>query len=205
MIVFSYFTLDGPTEGFYKEKGSKFLSFAYPVTTEAEIREKLEGLKKKYFDAKHHVYAYVLGHPENKYRAFDAGEPNHSAGDPILGKIRSKHLENVLVVVVRYFGGVKLGVGGLVQAYKAAAEEALINAVIIKQEMTETFRITYDYAASPDVMRLLRDFELKVLKQRLEDNGTLEVELKLRNKDKFMERMELLKALKIGLKWENIF
>ncbi len=204
MVVFSYFTLEAPAKGLYKEKGSKFMSFAYPVASEEEVRERLEGLKKKYFDAKHHCYAYVLGHPENIYRAFDAGEPNHSAGNPILGRIRSKNLENVLVVVVRYLGGVKLGVGGLVQSYKAAAEEALGKAVIIEKEITETFRITYDYAASPEVMRLVKDFDLRILQQGFTDSGSIEVEVKLRNKDKFIGKSELLQVLKISLKLEKL-
>ena len=125
MPLYSYHTLQDPEEGFYKEKGSKFLAFAYPVTTEKEIKERIDGLKAKYFDARHHCYAWMLGANKNHFRAFDDGEPNHSAGDPILGQIRSKGVTNVLVVVVRYFGGVKLGMGGLISAYKNAAQDVL--------------------------------------------------------------------------------
>ena len=137
MIVFSYHTLGNTAEGSYKEKGSKFMAFAYPVVSESEIKERLEALRKKYFDARHHCFAYILGADKTRFRAFDDGEPNHSAGDPILGQIRSRDLTNVLVVVVRYFGGVKLGVGGLISAYKAAAEEALNNAIVMERDVTK--------------------------------------------------------------------
>jgi uncharacterized YigZ family protein len=200
MASFSYRTLQAPAEGTYKEKGSKFLAFAYPTTTESEIKQKLGGLKKKYFDAKHHCYAFVLGPPENKSRAFDAGEPNHSAGDPILGRIKSKNLTNVLIVVVRYFGGVKLGVGGLAQAYKAAAEKALENAAIIEMEMTEAFRLTYGYAALPNVMRLMNEFDLKMVRQDFTAGGSMNIEVSMRDKEKFLEKIKLLQALKVDLK-----
>jgi putative IMPACT (imprinted ancient) family translation regulator len=114
MPEFSYITIKSGVQGLYKEKGSKFLAFAYPVESEEEVKQRLLELRKAYYDARHHCYAYVLGAEKEKYRATDDGEPNHSAGDPILGQIRSRNLTNVLVVVVRYFGGVKLGVGGLV-------------------------------------------------------------------------------------------
>src|SRR6186713_1623645 len=129
----SFFTITSASQGIYKEKGSKFLSFAYPVQSESDIKEHIAFLKSEYFDARHHCYAWMLGPERNHFRAFDDGEPNHSAGDPILGQIRSKNLTNVLVVVVRYFGGTKLGVGGLISAYKIAAEEALSKAVIIEK------------------------------------------------------------------------
>jgi uncharacterized YigZ family protein len=127
--VFSFRTLRAPAEGIYKEKGSKFLAFAYPVETETDTKVILDALRKQYFDARHHCFAYILGADKPRFRAFDDGEPNHSAGDPILGQIRSRELTNVLVVVIRYFGGVKLGMGGLMAAYKAAAENALDNGV----------------------------------------------------------------------------
>jgi uncharacterized YigZ family protein len=122
MPVFSYLTIASPSEGSYKEKGSRFLAFAYPVSSETEIREKLESLKAQYFDARHHCYAWMLGPEKKHFRANDDGEPNHSAGDPILGQLRAMKLTNVLIVVVRYFGGTKLGVGGLISAYRSAAK-----------------------------------------------------------------------------------
>src|SRR5687767_12787439 len=115
----TYFSIESPSKGEFKDKGSKFLSFAFPVTDEAQVKEVLSDLKQKYWDASHHCYAYMLGPAYDIFRANDAGEPSHSAGDPILSQIKSLKITDVLVVVVRYFGGTKLGVSGLVSAYKA--------------------------------------------------------------------------------------
>src|SRR5690242_5641679 len=125
MSVFSYQTIEKSSDSIYKEKGSRFLAFARPVSSESDVKKVLESLRKEYFDARHHCFAWILGPEKKLFRAFDDGEPNHSAGDPILGQIRSRNLTNVLVVVVRYFGGTKLGVGGLISAYKTAASDAL--------------------------------------------------------------------------------
>src|SRR6202008_3622947 len=119
-------------------------------------------LKSEYFDARHHCYAWMLGPERNHFRAFDDGEPNHSAGDPILGQIRSKNLTNVLVVVVRYFGGTKLGVGGLIAAYKIAAEDALNNCAVIEKEVMKRIALSYEYAVTSDVMRLVKDFDMNI-------------------------------------------
>ena len=191
----SYFTLLAPASGLYKEKGSKFHAFAFPVTSEIEIKDHLEALKKEYFDARHHCYAWVLGPPENKYRAFDGGEPNHSAGDPILGRIRSRNLSFILVVIVRYFGGVKLGVGGLVQAYREAADAALMAGVVVEKDITLRYLIQYDYPASQDVLKMVRDFDLRILHQEFGDSGKMEIELKLRYQAGFLEKSNLLKLL----------
>src|SRR5688572_4417432 len=150
MPVHAYLTLQAATRGIYKEKGSKFLAFAWPVNTEFEIKEKIDGLRKEYYDARHHCYAWMLGAEKNHFRAFDDGEPNHSAGDPILGQIRSKGITNVLIVVVRYFGGVKLGVGGLINAYKTAAENALNNSAIVEIEISENVNLQFDYLILSD-------------------------------------------------------
>ena len=137
MPSYSYLTLQNPATGIYKEKGSKFLAFAYPVASETDIKQRVGHLKKEYFDARHHCFAWRLGIGKDHVRAFDDGEPSHSAGDPILGQIRSRGITNVLIVVVRYFGGVKLGVGGLAEAYRAAAENALSNGSIVEVEILE--------------------------------------------------------------------
>ena len=142
-MVEAYKTLSKKGEGVYKEKGSKFLAFAYHVENDEAIRDVLEDIKKVYFDARHHCYAYVLGPERKVFRANDDGEPNHSAGDPILGQINSKELTNTLVVVVRYFGGTKLGVSGLITAYRTAAEEALDAAQITTIEIKERAIIHY--------------------------------------------------------------
>lgn len=197
MPVYSYLTIQKNSEGSYKEKGSKFLAFAFPVTNEEDVKIKVEELKKKYFDARHHCFAWVLGADKNRFRAFDDGEPNHSAGDPILGQIRSKDLTNVLVVVVRYFGGVKLGVGGLIHAYRTAAREALQKATIVQEDVTEKFYIKYSFDATPQVMKLIKEFDLQILQQNFDTCGNMEVEVKLKMKNDFLEKVKLLKNLQI--------
>jgi uncharacterized YigZ family protein len=195
MSNFSFYTIKDSSEGYYKESGSKFLAFAYPVDSEAEIKEKIDLLRKKYFDATHHCFAWILGPDKARFRAVDDGEPNHSAGDPILGQIRSKNLTNVLVVVVRYYGGVKLGVGGLIQAYKLAAEEALSNSHIIEREVTEKILIRFPYDETPEVMKLIKDFDVKILSQEYAEDCLLKAQLKLKEKDEFTNKITLLNAL----------
>jgi uncharacterized YigZ family protein len=195
MPVYSFLTIQFPAQGTFKEKGSKFLAFAYPVQSETQIKDQLLVLRKEYFDARHHCYAWMLGADKKLFRAMDDGEPNHSAGDPILGQIKSKELTDVLVVVVRYFGGVKLGVGGLISAYKIAAEEALNNAVIIEKEVLNSFMLSYDYASTPEVMRLVKEFDLSINDQQFGERCTLRFSVRTRNEDEAKEKITLLKAL----------
>lgn len=169
----TYLTLKRESEGLYKEKGSKFLAFAYPVQNEEEIKEIIARLKKQYHDARHHCYAYILGQDGQDFRANDDGEPGHSAGDPILGQIRSNNLTNVLIVVVRYFGGTKLGVGGLVTAYKTAAAEAILANEIIMEIVTEKVRFHFDYLDMNEVMRLVKELEIKIDKQHFDNRCTM--------------------------------
>lgn len=204
MPAYSYLTIQSSAEGSYKEKGSKFLAFAYPVKSEEEIKSHIEKLKKKYFDARHHCFAWALGAEKDKFRAFDDGEPNHSAGDPILGQIRSRDLTNILVVVVRYFGGIKLGVGGLVAAYKAAAYDALQNAKVIEEDVMEIFRLIYSYDATPQIMKLVKEFDLKVVNQIFEEGGIMDVQVSLGVKKDFLKSVELLKSLNVALKLEQL-
>jgi len=199
MPVFSYKTIKAASEGKFKEKGSTFMAFAYPIETEHQVKTHLAFLKKKFYDARHHCFAYVLGPEKNKFRAFDDGEPNHSAGDPILGQIRSKDLTNVLVVVVRYFGGVKLGVGGLMAAYKAAAEDALNHAEIEEREVLMDIVIQYAYEDTPEVMRLVKDFDLMIVAQKFEALCSMEVRLKLSLQRGFEEKIEFFKAIKMSI------
>lgn len=203
MAAFSFLTIQHSVKGNYKEKGSKFLSFAFPVNSESEIKEQLELLRKKYFDARHQCYAYVLGADKLKFKAHDDGEPNHSASDPILGQIRSKNLTNVLVVVVRYFGGVKLGVGGLMQAYKSAAEDALNQATVTEVEVVKKIELRFEYACTPEAMRLVKDFELKVLEQSFEEHCQIRAHLKLRLKDALQQREGYLKSIGINIILED--
>lgn len=193
--VFSFRTIASASEALFKEQGSRFMAFAFPVSSESDIKMHLTALRKKYFDATHHCYAWMLGADKLKFRANDDGEPNHSAGDPILGQIKAHNLTHVLIVVVRYFGGTKLGVGGLVQAYKEASAAAIAHAKIIECEVTSTFTIQYAYASTPDVMSLVKEFNLKIQRQSFTDTGFMEVNLPLRKRDDFIKRLELLKAL----------
>ncbi len=171
----TYLTLAAPAEGAYREKGSRFLAFAAPVRTEGEVKELLERLKKEYYDARHHCYAYVLGPAGTQYRANDAGEPNHSAGDPILGQIRSRGLTDVIVVVVRYFGGTKLGVSGLINAYRTAAAEALDAAPAVQKTVRVGLSLHFAYPATNAVMKVVKEYDLEVTRQTFHTDCHLEV------------------------------
>ncbi|AKQ46288.1 Xaa-Pro dipeptidase [Rufibacter radiotolerans] len=174
----TYRTIEAPVEGLYKEKGSKFIARAYPVRSEEEVKEILQALRKEYFDARHHCYAYLLGADKATYRANDDGEPNHSAGDPILGQIRSMGLSNVLVVVIRYFGGVKLGVGGLIHAYKTATAEALEQAQVIERHETQLLTVQFAYEQINDIMKVVKDLDVPVREQDFSLDCRLTVEVR---------------------------
>lgn len=194
----TYFTLKGNSEGLYKEKGSKFLAFAYVVFNENDIKQKLDELKKKYYDARHHCYAYVLGNKSEKYRANDDGEPGHSAGDPILGQIRSNELTSTLIVVVRYFGGTKLGIGGLINAYKTAASDAIANNSIEQKLIISELILQFNYDQLNHVMKLVKDYALEIISQKME----ISCEMKLGVRLSFEEevRAKLIDMHKISLK-----
>jgi len=153
------------SEGLYKEKGSKFIAYAFPVFSEEDVKERLEKVRKKEYAARHHCYAYTLHPDKSAWRANDDGEPANTAGKPILGQIQSKDLTNILIVVVRYFGGVKLGIGGLIIAYRAAAADALENISIEKRFVKEIYELAFQYPQMNEVMRLVKDKSLEVLNQ----------------------------------------
>lgn len=194
MPVFSYRTIQAPAEGQFKQQGSRFLAFAFPVLDEKEVKEQLGILRKKYHDARHQGYAYVLGPGMEKFRAVDDGEPNHSTGDPILRRIRSRNLTNTLVVVVRYFGGIKLGVSGLIASYRSAAAEALNAAIIVEREVMFRLEVRFDLAATPEVMKLVRQFHLSILSQEYGDKGQLMLEGQLRRAEEVKQRVTYLRA-----------
>ena len=158
-----YKTITEPVQGSFRDKGSRFLAFAFPVVSEQEIKLHLETLRKKYYDATHHCYAYVLGFDKSAYRVNDDGEPSGTAGRPIHGQILSNDLTNTLIVVVRYYGGTNLGVPGLINAYKTAAAEALSQATIVTKIVKETYQIEYPYEAMNDVMKIIKDEILEVI------------------------------------------
>lgn len=200
MAEFSYLTVESTTRGLYKEKGSKFIGVLMPVSSEAEAKQQLDQLKKEYYDARHHCFAWIIGPDKALYRASDDGEPHHSAGDPILGQLKSKKLTNVMAVVARYFGGTKLGVGGLIVAYRMATQDALEKAVIIEKEIYQKLIIKYEYALTPEVMRLVKDFDLKIEVQDFQVECHVEVVLKLILKEKFEMKLALLNAMGIPIK-----
>lgn len=191
----TYLTISKASESLYKEKGSKFIGLAYPVRTEEEVKEVLDALRKKFYDARHHCYGYILGPKAGRYRANDDGEPNHSAGDPILGQIKSAELTNTLVVVIRYFGGTKLGVSGLIHAYKTAAANAIAANEIVEEVMTETFSLRYDYESTNEVMRLIKDFELEILKQEFTADCYMEVAVRQSLSEQLLEKLSLLEGV----------
>jgi uncharacterized YigZ family protein len=191
----TYHTIKNISEGFYKEKGSKFFAFAKPVSDEAEVKEFLAVLKKKYYDARHYCYAWVMGPGSERYRAFDDGEPGHSAGDPILGQIRSRKLTDTLVVVVRYFGGTKLGIPGLIHAYKPAAADALANNEIIEKEITVRLYVSCDYPFMNAVMRLVKEMNIHISRQELTENCHLILQVRLGKSGEVKSRLSRLKGV----------
>jgi uncharacterized YigZ family protein len=203
-MITTYRTVTHASTGLYKEKGSKFLAFCYPVTNETEVTAHLTALRKEYYDARHHCYAWVLGLDKARHRTNDDGEPNHSAGDPILGQIRSKELTNTLIVVIRYFGGVKLGVGGLISAYKSAAEDALNHAVIVERNITSSLALYYPYESTSEVMRLIKEFDLQIMEQTFEVTCYLKLEVKINQVAQVLNRFDLLTKLGVQLTIEEV-
>lgn len=182
-----YKSISAPCEGIYKDKGSKFLAFAYPVESEAEIKEIISQIKKEYFDARHHCYAYRLKHDYSVWRSSDDGEPSSSAGRPILGQIQSSELSDILIVVVRYFGGIKLGVPGLIKAYKSAAADAISNGTICDKIATNEYSITFPYERMNDIMKTLKDFNIYPHRQEFDNICTIFTNVRLRDEERFKE------------------
>ena len=191
----TFLTLSRPSESLYKEKGSKFIGLAFPVTTEEGVKDILEDLRKTYYDARHHCYAYIIGPKGEKYRANDDGEPNHSAGDPILGQIKSNELTNTLIVVIRYFGGTKLGVSGLINAYKTAAADAIAASEVIEVVVKESLKIRYGYESTNEVMRLIKDFELDIIEQEFTVDCRMQLAVRQSLYTALMEKLEMLEEV----------
>ena len=189
MFEDSYKTIAKPAEGSYSEKRSKFLAYAFPVQSEQEVKQRLVEIQKKHWDARHHCYAYILGAHKDAYRMNDNGEPSGTAGRPIYGQLLSKDLTNTLVIVVRYFGGIKLGVSGLQNAYKVAAREALDAAVIEDRTIQETYRVTFEYVKMNDIMQILKDPEIQVLDRQSDMRCTYTISVRLRDADRVTESL----------------
>jgi len=173
-----YKTIETNSEGFFKDRKSKFYGFAFPVKTEDEIKEIQQELRKKYYDARHHVYAYRLGAYKDVFRASDDGEPSNSSGPPILGQIKSYDLTNILIIVVRYFGGKKLGVPGLINAYRTAADEAIKNNKIIVKTIDDTLDINFGYNQMNFVMNIASEEGVKIIEQDF--TATCKIKLSIR-------------------------
>jgi uncharacterized YigZ family protein len=193
----AFLTLAKSSSGIYKEKGSKFLYFACPVESEEQIKAELLGLRKTYFDASHHCYAWVLGAKGLHFRANDDGEPNHSAGDPILGQIRSHQLTHVLIVVVRYFGGTKLGVSGLIQAYKKSAALAIAESEIVEKQVMRQLQIEFTYEQMNEVMKIIKSEDLEISNQELNLNCNLTLAVRESRMERIKERLNELDLVQI--------
>lgn len=185
----TYFSIAGPSEGIYKELGSKFLAFAWPVETEEEAKSRITAVRKEYFDARHHCFAWRLGLTGEPYRLSDDGEPSSTAGRPIHGQLLSRELSDVLVVVVRYFGGVKLGVPGLIRAYKTATQDALDHAEVIEKVAGRHFTIQFGYLQMNDVMKTLKDMGIAPIRQDFDLDCTMEVRVRLSQIEDFRKQL----------------
>jgi uncharacterized YigZ family protein len=174
----TYRTVQNRSEGIFRDRGSKFLAFAYPVYSVEEIKQVLTRLRKEYHDARHHCYAYRLGASKEVFRVHDDGEPSGSAGYPILGQIRSKDLSNILIVVVRYFGGILLGVGGLIHAYRSAAASAIDNAVIVSAAEEDLIELAFPYPAINEVMRFLHEEGMKIQEQDFSESCRIRAQVR---------------------------
>ncbi len=193
----SYLTIQKPSEGIYKEKGSKFIAFAYPIMSEDDFKNNMAQLKKDYHDARHHCYAFKIGLTENEYRYSDDGEPNNSAGKPIYGQLLSHNVTNVGIIVIRYFGGTKLGVGGLITAYKEAAKDALSNANIINKTVNNYYKIYFEYPIMSDVMNFVKQYELNVTNQLFENSCLIEFNIRTTDAEQTVAILEKIEGLKV--------
>jgi uncharacterized YigZ family protein len=190
-----YLTINAPSEGLYKEKGSKFIAFAIPVSNVEQIKEILEEKRKEHHDARHVCYAYILGVDKADYRSNDDGEPSGTAGRPILGSLLSAGVTNVLIAVVRYFGGTKLGTSGLINAYKVASADALENAEIIEKTVDEEIHISFDYLVMNDVMKIIKDVAPQVLSQQFDNNCNMVLSIRKGDAPNLTERLKKVESL----------
>ena len=188
----TYYMLATRGEGLYKEKGSKFIAETFIVMSEDEAKEAVASVKKNYFDARHHCYAYMIGPDKKTFRSSDDGEPSGTAGKPILNQILSKDVTNVCVVVTRYFGGQLLGVPGLINAYKTSAREALDNCTVVEKTIDEVYSLEFDYPLLNEVMRILKDENLEQQNPKFELRCYLEISIRQSDSDRIVEKLKRL-------------
>lgn len=194
----TYLTIKSPSEGIYKEKGSRFIAYAYPVNSVVEAKNILDELKKKFYDARHICYAYSIGPEALETRANDDGEPSGTGGKPIQGVLLSNNITNVLIAVVRYFGGVKLGTGGLIQAYRAAAADAIENNEIIEKIVEISYTISYDYLQMNEVMKVIKEQDCQIVKQNFELRCEIEFDVSKANQAKTFQLLSNINNLSIN-------
>jgi len=192
-----YLSITGISKGLYKEKGSKFIACAYPVRSIEQIDDILARLKKEYHDASHHCYAYVLGPDREKYRVYDNGEPVNTAGKPILNQINLRKLTNIIVVVIRYFGGIMLGKGGLMRAYKQAADNALHNASVVKIIQKEIYRLCFDLQYINKVMKIIGESNLEVISQKFEQFSEIKISIRKKIVPDIINKLTMIDGIKI--------
>lgn len=192
----TYKTIAAPSEGIFKDRGSKFIAYAFPVTNEEAVKNHLAELRKEHFSARHHCYAFRLGPDKQHFRANDDGEPSGTAGKPILGQIQSNDLTNVLIVVVRYFGGTLLGVSGLIAAYRGAAADAIAKASIIEKQVKEVYELSFPYDAMNSVMKILKDENLEQWAQDFQLACTLRFSVRKNDADRVTEALSKIDGVK---------
>jgi uncharacterized YigZ family protein len=192
----TYLTIKAFSQGLYKEKGSRFIALAYPVTTQEEIKFILDNIRKEHHSARHHCFAWMLGQDRQIFRANDDGEPSGSAGKPILGQINSFELTNILIVVVRYFGGKLLGVSGLINAYRSAAESAINESAIIEQYIQDYFELIFPYSSTNDVMKVIKDEDISQSKQKFEIECRLTISFRSSARDRILNNLSRINGLK---------
>lgn len=191
-----YTTIKTASQGVYKEKGSRFIAFAYPVSDQEEIKCIIERTRKEHYDAKHHCYAYMIGHERITWRINDDGEPSGTAGKPILGQINSFGLTNILIVVSRYFGGTLLGVSGLLNAYRSAASSAILNAEIIECTIQDYYEISYPYILMNEVMKILKEENIGQSDQSFDLECHIKLNFRASSSKKILSRLSRIEGLK---------
>ena len=195
----SYLTISAFSEGIYKDKGSKFFSFVHPVRNVDEVKEIVKDYRKKYYDARHVCYAYVLGCDRTEFRANDDGEPSGTAGKPILGQLNSRNLTDVLVVVIRYFGGILLGTSGLIHAYREATIDALANAEVVEKQIYCIYDLKFEYPAMNQVMRFVKEENATILSNRYETDCFMCLSVPKVNSERFFTKIKGTEQIQITL------
>jgi len=192
----TYLTIKAFSQGMYKEKGSRFIALAYPVSTQEAIKNILDSVRKEHHSARHHCFAWVLGKKRETFRISDDGEPSGSAGRPIMGQINSSELTDILIVVVRYFGGKLLGVSGLINAYRSAAESAINNSEIVELIIQDYFELVFPYSSINDVMKVIKDEDISQSKQKFEIECKMTINFRSSARERILNSLSRINGLK---------